>query len=102
MTMIAMFFAGVLLCNCIPHLACGLQGAPFPTPFARPRGIGESSPLVNFLWGACNFFAGVIILAIDPVAIGPHADFAALVAGRLIAGTYMSLHFGNVRNKIAT
>jgi hypothetical protein len=57
---------------------------------------------VNFLWGACNFFAGVIILAIDPVAIGPHADFAALVAGSLVAGTYMSLHFGNVRNKIAT
>ena len=102
MTMIAMFFAGALLCNCIPHLACGLQGAPFPTPFARPRGIGESSPLVNFLWGAFNLFAGVIILAVDPVAIGLHADFAALVAGALVSGIFLSLHFGRARDKIAT
>ena len=96
MTMIAMFFAGALLCNCIPHLACGLQGAPFPTPFAKRRGIGESSPLVNFLWGAFNFFAGVTILGVDPVAIGLHADFAAVVAGGLVAGIFMSLHFGRV------
>jgi hypothetical protein len=102
MTMIAMFFAGALLCNCIPHLACGLQGAPFPTPFAKPRGIGESSPLVNFLWGALNLFAGVTILAVDPVAIGLPVDFAALVAGSLVAGIFMSRHFGRVRNKIAT
>jgi hypothetical protein len=103
MNIVAMFFAGVLLCNCIPHLACGLQGAPFPTPFARPSGIGESSPLVNFLWGAFNVFLGITILAINPVVIGPHAGFAALVVGSLVAGTYMSLHFAKVRrNKITT
>jgi hypothetical protein len=29
-------------------------------------------------------------------------DFAALVAGSLVAGIFMSRHFGRVRNKIAT
>ena len=53
---VAAFFAGAFLCNCIPHLDCGLRGAPFPTPFAKPRGIGDSSPLINVLWG---FFIGV-------------------------------------------
>ncbi len=36
MDYIAVFFAGAFLCNSLPHLACGLSGAPFPTPFAKP------------------------------------------------------------------
>ena len=44
-----MFLAGALLCNSIPHLAAGLRGEPFPTPFGRPPGEGKSPPLVNFL-----------------------------------------------------
>jgi hypothetical protein len=51
MDYIASFFAGAFLCNCIPHLACGLRGETFPTPFANPRGKGPSAPMVNFLWG---------------------------------------------------
>jgi hypothetical protein len=61
------FFAGAFLCNCIPHLVAGLQGAPFPTPFAKPRGVGNSSPPVNFLWGSFNLPAGVALLSAPPV-----------------------------------
>jgi hypothetical protein len=42
MIYLALFFAGAFLCNAIPHLAAGTMGMPFPTPFARPRGIGNS------------------------------------------------------------
>lgn len=48
---LADFGAGLFLCNCLPHLAAGLQGQPFPSPFSKPRGVGNSSPLVNVLWG---------------------------------------------------
>ena len=47
MQAIIQFFAGAFLCNCIPHLAAGLQGRAFPTPFARLRGATRSSPLLN-------------------------------------------------------
>jgi len=60
--MIANFFTGALLCNALPHLAAGLQGRRFQTPFARPRGVGESSALVNVLWGFFNLLAGLALL----------------------------------------
>jgi hypothetical protein len=97
MDYIASFFAGALLCNCIPHLACGLRGEVFPTPFAKPRGKGPSSPLVNFLWGAFNALVGLFLLSRHPVAVDLGPDFIALVAGALAIGTYLSAHFGKVR-----
>jgi hypothetical protein len=93
----AIFFAGAFLCNCIPHLCAGLQGMPFPTPFAKPRGIGNSPPLVNFLWGALNLCAGLYLLSRQPVMIGPNSGSFALIAGGLAVGAYLSLHFGRVR-----
>lgn len=47
--LIANFFAGLFLCNGVPHTVAGLSGRSFPTPFAKPPGKGLSSPLVNFL-----------------------------------------------------
>ena len=94
---VALFFAGAFLCNALPHLAAGLQGRPFPTPFATPRGIGDSPPLVNFLWGAFNTIVGLVLLSLQPPTIGPNLPFAVTVAGALMLGTYLSLHFGKVR-----
>jgi hypothetical protein len=101
MIYLALFLAGALLCNAIPHLAAGLQGAPFPTPFARPRGIGPSSPFVNFLWGGLNLVAGLAILAWHPVTLGANLDCLAIGAGALLLGTYASHHFGKVRKNRA-
>jgi hypothetical protein len=98
MNYVADFFAGALLCNCLPHLVCGLQGAPFPTPFAKPRGVGDSSPLINFLWGAFNLLAGVLLLSWHPLAVGLSPAFAVFVAGFLALGIQLSLHFGKVRS----
>jgi len=97
MNYIALFFCGAFLCNCIPHLACGLRGESFPTPFAKPRGVGLSSPLLNFAWGIANLVAGAAILARHgvPTTFGP--ELVALFLGVIVIGTYLSIHFGKVR-----
>ncbi len=99
MTYVALFFAGAFLCNCIPHLAAGLQGNPFPTPFAKPRGVGDSSPFLNFLWGAFNLAVGLALLAAHPTALGANLNCLAIAAGALFLGGYLSRHFGKVRQK---
>ena len=99
---IADFFAGAFLCNALPHLLCGVQGTPFPSPFSKPRGIGDSSPLINFLWGAFNLLVGGLLLSRNPVAISLSFHFAALVVGFLALGVQLSLHFGKVRQGRST
>ncbi|MEW6644732.1 MAG: hypothetical protein AB1586_29800 [Pseudomonadota bacterium] len=102
MTYALLVLAGALLCNCIPHLTAGLQGAPFPTPFATPRGVGPSPPLVNVLWGAFNLAAALGLLSVHPVALGANPDCLAIGAGALLLGLHLSRHFGKVRNRDVT
>ncbi len=102
MNYVALFFAGAFLCNCIPHLCAGLQGASFPTPFAKPRGIGDSSSFVNFLRGAFNVCIGLAIHSRRPIVVGPTLDCLAPAAGALVTRAYLSRHFGKVRRDRAT
>ncbi len=91
-----LFLAGALLCNCIPHLASGLRGEAFPTPFASPPGKGLSSPLLNFLWGAANLSLGVFLMG--PLGeADPRWGRLAVAAGFVAIGIYLSHHFGIVR-----
>lgn len=90
------FVAGALLVNAIPHLAAGVRGEPFPTPFASPPGRGLSSPVVNVLWGSANLFAGVAAMT------GADRGTVGLVvgaAGFLLLGLYLGHHFGQVRSE---
>ena len=91
------FLAGMLLCNCIPHLAAGLRGEAFPTPFAKPPGKGLSKALTNFLWGAGNLLAGVILIHRTPIVLGLNSYFIALAAGFVLLGIWTSRHFATVR-----
>ncbi len=93
----SLFFAGVLFCNSIPHLISALCGKPFPTPFAKPRGIGDSTPLVNLIWGFVNFSAGLYLLARHPVALKFDANLLLPLVGGLATGIYLALHFGKVQ-----
>jgi hypothetical protein len=97
MSYVALFFAGAFLCNSLPHLVCGLAGMPFPSPFSKPRGIGDSPPVVNFWWGFANFLVGLYLLTRHPVSVGLSADFIVLLLGAAVLGTQLSLHFGKVR-----
>ena len=89
MDYLASFFAAAFLCNCIPHLACGLRGETFPTPFANPRGKGPS--IMNFLWGAFNLLVALYLLSKHPVTVSFEPGFLALVFGALAIGFYLSI-----------
>lgn len=96
MHIVASFFAGAFLCNCVPHLVAGLQGKGFPSPFAQPHGVGFSRPIVNFLWGAFNLVAGLALLQYASISYGWNADFLMMLAGGLALGCFAALHFGKV------
>jgi len=93
-----LFLSGALLCNCVPHLVSGLQGIPFPSPFAKPRGVGNSSPLVNVIWGFANLAVGLLIAARHASVPDLGPDAAAGLAGGLAIGTFLALHFGKVQH----
>lgn len=59
---VARFFAGAFLANAVPHFVSGMQGRRFPTPFASPPGKGESSSVLNVIWGTANALVGYLLL----------------------------------------
>ena len=96
MSYLLLFFAGIAACNAIPHLAAGMRGEPFPSPFAKPRGRGPSSPLVNALWGSFNL---ALALVLTRAALHLAFDWApwAAMAGFTVMAAVMSWRFGEVR-----
>ncbi|MBE7567847.1 hypothetical protein [Acidithiobacillus sp. HP-11] len=93
------FFAGAFLCNCLPHLIAGLQGAPFPSPFAKPSGIGNSSPLVNVLWGFFNLVVGLVLLSLAPFAMKLSLSLFVFLVGFLAIAIFSAVHFGQVMER---
>ncbi|MGA7159037.1 MAG: hypothetical protein WBY53_19485 [Acidobacteriaceae bacterium] len=89
------FLSGMFLVNGVPHFVHGVSGTPFQSPFAKPPGVGESSPLSNVLWGFGNLVAGVLLLHFfSPAgAVG----WVLFGAGALAISVQLSLHFGKVR-----
>lgn len=87
-------FGAVLLVNAIPHVVRGVQGDPFPTPFADPPGEGDSSPVVNVAWGAANAIGGGLLLSRGVRTRGGRV--AAGIAATLFA-LAIAYNFGEVR-----
>ena len=85
---LARFFAGVFLANAIPHFVSGIQGRRFPTPFASPPGKGESSSVLNVIWGTANALVGYLLLFHVGV-FSPHSLRQTPVAG--VGGFLMAL-----------
>jgi hypothetical protein len=93
------FVAGAFLANGIPHFVQGVCGNKFQTPFAQPRGVGESSALVNVIWGWFNFLVGGALLRIFlPSLPPPPAIRLSTMAGVLVMAIFLAHHFGRVRN----
>ncbi len=97
MPYLLLFVGGALLCNALPHLISGLRGEAFYTPWARPRGIGRSSALQNFLWGAGNLFVAVFLIE-RYIGSAMRSGIVALALGFLAAGIGLSVIFGR-RNR---
>ena len=94
------FVSGLFLANGVPHFVQGVSGHWFQTPFATPRGIGESSPLVNVLWGFANLAVGFAILwSFAPKGSEVVAEWMLVGLGVLVSAVFLAWHFGNVRSK---
>jgi hypothetical protein len=102
MIYIAHFFAGFFLVNTVPHFVQGVSGNPFQSPFASPPGVGESSAVINVLWGFANAVIGYYLLfEIGDFNIGLNADTFAAGSGALVTGVGLAWHFERVRNNTA-
>jgi hypothetical protein len=102
MSYVATFFAAVFLVNSAPHLAHALLRRPFPTPFAKPRFIGSSPPLVNLGWGSANLVVGCLLLfVVAHFAPGPNAHTALLAGSLLLSAVAISRSVARSRARAA-
>jgi hypothetical protein len=94
---LADFCGGLFLANGVPHFVNGISGRRFPSPFASPPGRGESSPLVNVVWGMVNFLIGyVLIFGVGDFVGGLTFDSLVVGLGALVAAVGLAWHFGRV------
>ena len=93
------FLGGAFVANGVPHFVQGTSGNPFQSPFAKPPGVGESSPLSNVLWGFGNLLAGALLLHFFwPVGCAAVLGWVAVGLGVLLMGIQLSVVFGKVRS----
>ena len=97
---LAYLFAGAFLANSIPHFIHGVSGKKFPTPFARPLVKGESSPLVNVIWGVVNFLIGyALVFGVGQFQFGFSLDALMLILGGIVLSMVMALILGRMRER---
>ena len=94
------FFAGAFLTNALPHIVQGASGNRFQTPFASPPGVGESSAIINVLWGFFNLAIGIALLYIFLPQLPPPWPLCAVaLIGGLVIALYLARHFSKVRKQ---
>jgi hypothetical protein len=94
---VAYFFGGLFLVNAVPHFVSGVMGKRFPSPFASPPGKGESSAMVNVLWGASNLVVGyLLVFRVGDFLIRDTAGVLALGVGGLAMAVMLAWNFGKV------
>jgi hypothetical protein len=94
------FVGGLFLANGVPHFVQGISGHWFQTPFATPRGVGDSSPVVNVLWGFANLAIGFLLVwEFFPKGAEVVLEWALVGLGILIAALLLAWRFGSVRSK---
>jgi hypothetical protein len=90
------FFGGFALVNAIPHYARGLSGRTFPSPFASPPGKGQSSAVVNALWGFFNIALGYVLLVqVGNFDIRSVDSILPTAAGALASSLLLAKNFGD-------
>ena len=94
---VAYFFGGMFLVNAVPHFVSGVMGRRFPSPFASPPGKGESSAVVNVLWGVFNLVVGyLLVFRVGDFLIRDVWSIVALGVGGLVMAVMLADHFGKV------
>ena len=98
---LALFFAGACLANMVPHLTNGISGRAFPSPFADPPGQGESSPLVNVLWGSLNLAIGYTLCRVGHFDVRRTRDVTIVGAGIVLMAVILANAFGVIYSPTA-
>jgi len=94
-TYVAHFLGGMFLVNAIPHSISGLLGRAFPSPFASPPGQGESTALINVLWGTFNLIVGYVLISrVSTFDLRRTLDVMVVGAGGLLMAVMLSQLFG--------
>jgi hypothetical protein len=94
---LAGFFGGAFFVNAIPHFTNGVSGRRFPSPFASPPGKGESSPMVNVLWGVFNFLiAYLLVCHVGELHLHHTRGILIFGAGGLLMAVLLARAFGRV------
>ncbi len=94
---VAYFFGGAFLVNAVPHFTSGVMGRRFPSPFSSPPGKGESSPLINVLWGALNVVIGYLLVGrVGEFHLRETTDVLVVGAGGLLMAVMLARSFGQV------
>lgn len=94
------FVSGLFLANGIPHFVQGVSGHRFQSPFATPPGVGESSPLINTLWGYANLAVGTTLLwFFQPRGDSAFMSWILVGLGILLMAVMLSNHFGKIRSR---
>lgn len=92
---IAYLFGGAFLSNAIPHLASGMMGQPFQSPFAKPPGEGLSSSIVNVVWGFFNaMVAYFLIFHVGTFDLRSIRDVLVVGIGAFLIALFSARHFG--------
>jgi hypothetical protein len=94
---VAYFFGGMFSANAIPHFVSGVCGRTFPSPFASPPGKGESSAMVNVLWGAFNVVIGyLLVFRVGEFDVRETWSVLAVGVGGLVMAVLLAANFGKV------
>ena len=96
-TYVAYFFGGAILVNAIPHSVSGVLGRAFPSPFSSPPGEGESTALINVLWGTFNLVVGYLLVArVGAFDLRRTRDVLVVGAGGLLMAVMLTQIFGRL------
>ena len=95
---LAYFIAGLFLANGVPHFVNGISGRKFRSPFASPPAVGESSAVVNVIWGMVNFIIGYLLISgVGRFCLGFSLDVLMVFLGAIIAALGLAWSFSRVR-----
>ena len=90
-------FGGAFLVNFVPHFINGVTGHRFPTPFASPPGQGESTALINVLWGLLNLVIAYLLLGrVGQFNIRRTPQLLIAAAGGILMAIMLSQAFGRI------
>lgn len=87
------FFAGVFICNGVPHFVNGVSGNAFPSPFSNPPGRGLSPAFINVIWGFVNLAIGYSLYKASKISWEHKIGLAVFAVGFLLMGIMIGDYF---------